>query len=57
MPGRVYELDRGPLTEYIKAGFAQPITDKVKEYGLDQKVMASGLAQATVDGEVYGVPF
>ena len=47
----------GPLTEYIKAGFAQPITDKVKEYGLDQKVMASGLAQATVDGEVYGVPF
>ncbi len=47
----------GPLIEYINAGFAQPVTDMVKTYGLDQKVMASGLAQGSVNGEVYAVPF
>ena len=46
----------GPLTEYINAGFAQPVTDLVKEMGLDSKVMASGLAQGSVNDEIYALP-
>lgn len=46
----------GPLTEYIKAGFAQPVTDLVKEMGLDSKLMASGIAQGTVNDEIYALP-
>lgn len=47
----------GPLLEYINAGYAQPITDKVKELGLDEKIMPSALNQGTVNGEIYALPF
>ncbi len=46
----------GPLTEYINAGFAQPVTDLVKEMGIDSKVMASGLAQGSVNDDIYALP-
>ncbi|MGN1191108.1 MAG: extracellular solute-binding protein [Dorea sp.] len=46
----------GPLREYIDSGYAQPITDLYKEAGLDQIYMEAAAAQATFDGELYGVP-
>ena len=46
----------GPLTEYINSGYAQDITDLVKEYGLDELYTEASLAQATVDGKIYAIP-
>lgn len=47
----------GPLLEYINAGYAQPITDKVKALGLDKKIMPSALNQGTINDELYALPF
>jgi raffinose/stachyose/melibiose transport system substrate-binding protein len=46
----------GPMVEYIKSGYAQDITDKVKEYGLDELYTEASLAQCTVDGKIYAIP-
>lgn len=46
----------GPMIEYVKAGYAQPVTDLVKEYKLDEKLMDAGLAQGTYEGDVYAIP-
>ncbi len=46
----------GPMIEYIKSGYAQDITDLVKEAGLDQLYTEASLAQATYDGKIYAVP-
>ncbi len=47
----------GPLQEYIDSGYGVPVTDLVEEYGLDEVLMESALAQGTFDGEIYGVPY
>lgn len=46
----------GPLREYINSGYAQPITDLYEEAGLDDFYLEAARAQATFDGELYGVP-
>ena len=46
----------GPLREYINSGYGQPITDLYEEAGLDDVYLEAAKAQATFDGEVYGVP-
>ena len=46
----------GPMVEYINSGYAQDITDKVKEYGLDELYTEASLAQCTVDGKIYAIP-
>lgn len=46
----------GPLQEYINSGYAQPITDLYKKAGLEDTYMEGATAQATFDGEIYGVP-
>lgn len=46
----------GPMVEYIKSGYAQDITDLVKEAGLDQLYTEASLAQATYDGKIYAIP-
>lgn len=46
----------GPLREYINSGYGQPITDLYEEAGLDDIYLEAAKAQATFDGEVYGVP-
>ncbi len=46
----------GPMIEYVESGFAQPVTDLVKEYGIDQKLVEAAVAQGTYNGEIYGLP-
>lgn len=47
----------GPLIEYIDAGYAQPIDDLAEKYGITEKLMSSAIAQGTVDGKLYALPF
>ncbi len=46
----------GPLNEYINSGFAQPVTQLYESAGLKDVYMEAATSQATVNGEVYGVP-
>lgn len=47
----------GPMNEYIKAGFAQPIDDLINASDLPSKLMDASLAQAKYQDQIYGVPF
>lgn len=46
----------GPMNEYIKSGFAQPLDDLYEKTGLKDEFMEAALAQATYDGKLYAVP-
>lgn len=46
----------GPLNEYINSGFAQPVTKLYEEAGLKDVYMEAATSQATINGEIYGVP-
>jgi len=46
----------GPLVEYVKAGFAKPITGLYKEAGLDKIYMPAATSQASYNQEIYAVP-
>lgn len=45
----------GPMIEYIKAGYAQPLDDYIG--GFKDKIMDAALAQATYDGKIYAIPY
>lgn len=45
----------GPMIEYIKAGFAQPLDAYTEK--LQGLVMDAALAQGSYDGHLYGIPF
>ncbi len=45
----------GPMNEYIKAGYAQPLDAYLPQ--LQDIVMDAALAQGTYDGHLYGLPF
>ncbi len=47
----------GPMNEYIKAGFAQPIDELLEGSDLKDKLMDASLAQAKYMDQTYGVPF
>ncbi len=46
----------GPMNEYIKSGFAQPIDDLFNASQLPDKIMDAAVAQASYDGKIYSVP-
>lgn len=46
----------GPMNEYIKSGYAQPLDDLYEKTGLKDEFMEAALAQATYDGKLYAVP-
>ncbi len=46
----------GPMIEYIKSGFAQPLDELYEKYGLKDRFMEGALEQASYDGKIYGVP-
>ena len=46
----------GPMIEYIKAGYAKPITELMEKDNFKDRFMDGALAQATYDGDIYAVP-
>ena len=46
----------GPMIEYIKAGYAQDITDLVDKYGLRDLYTEASLAQCTYEDKIYALP-
>jgi raffinose/stachyose/melibiose transport system substrate-binding protein len=47
----------GPMFEYIRSGYAQPIDDLFRASGLSDKLMDAAVAQASYEGKIYSVPF
>lgn len=45
----------GPMIEYIKAGFAQPLDDYVGAF--KDKIMDAALAQGSYEGKLYAIPY
>ena len=46
----------GPMIEYIKAGYAQPITDLMDADGFKDRFMDAAIAQATYQDDIYALP-
>ena len=46
----------GPMNEYIKSGYAQPLDDLYEKYGLKDRFMEGALEQASYDGKLYAIP-
>ena len=46
----------GPMDEYIKSGFAQPLDELYEKYGLKDRFMEGALEQASYNGKIYGIP-
>jgi raffinose/stachyose/melibiose transport system substrate-binding protein len=46
----------GPMNEYIKSGFAQPLDELYEKYGLKDRFMEGALEQVSFNGKIYGVP-
>lgn len=46
----------GPMNEYIKSGYAQPLDDLYEKHGLKDRFMEGAMAQCTYDGKLYAVP-
>lgn len=46
----------GPMIEYIKSGFAQPLDELYEKYGIKDRFMEGALEQASYNGKIYGVP-
>jgi raffinose/stachyose/melibiose transport system substrate-binding protein len=46
----------GPMIEYIKSGYAQPLDDLFRSSGLSNRLMKAAVAQATYQGKIYAVP-
>jgi len=46
----------GPMIEYIHAGHIADITDAFNASGLLSRYLEGGIAQATYDGRIWGVP-
>lgn len=46
----------GPMIEYIKSGHMQEITEQMNRDGFKDKFLDAAIAQATYDGNIYGVP-
>lgn len=47
----------GPMNEYIKSGYAQPITDLFNKSELPDRLMDAAIAQAKYKDDIYAVPF
>ena len=46
----------GPMIEYIKAGYAQDLTELVDKYGLRDLYSEAALAQCTYEDKIYAIP-
>lgn len=46
----------GPMTEYIKSGYAQDITDLMKSSGVTDLYQPAAIKQATYNDKIYAVP-
>ncbi len=46
----------GPMNEYIRSGFAQPVDDLYDKYGLRDVVMDGSIEQCKYEDKLYAVP-
>lgn len=46
----------GPMNEYIKSGYAQPLDDLIEKYGIKNRFMEGALEQGSYNGKIYAIP-
>lgn len=46
----------GPMIEYIKAGYAKPITELMNRDGFKDRFMEGAIAQSTYEDDIYALP-
>lgn len=46
----------GPMNEYIKSGYAQPLDELYDKYEIKDRFMEGALEQASYDGKLYAIP-